>query len=77
MSVAVLKLEDETLVAFNLNMVSRMDMNKDEFYFIHEGVLYTTSDNKGSSRRLRLHPSTLEEGNIYSPKAMFDKFCNL
>lgn len=74
MSVAVLKLEDETLIAFNLALVSRMILDKDGLWFDIEGISYSTYE--GSSRRLRLHLSTLEEGNIYNPKAMFDKFCN-
>ena len=74
MSVAVLKLEDETLVAFNLALVSKMILDKDGLWFEIEGIAYSTYE--GSSRRLRLHPSTTEEGNIYNPKTMFEKFCN-
>jgi len=78
MCVAILKLEDETLIAFNLNMVSRVDMNKGEMYFIHDGVMYTTSDSRGSARRLKLHPSVCGKDGVmlYSAEAMFEKFCN-
>ena len=78
MSVAVLELEDETLVAFNLNMVSMMDYKDNEISFEHDGYIYSTNPECDSQyRRLKLHPDTLEKGNIYSAESMFDKFCNL
>ena len=76
MSVAVLKLEDEALVAFNLALVSKMILDKDGLWFEIEGIAYSTYE--GSSRRLRLHPSVCGTDGVmlYSAEAMFEKFCN-
>ena len=76
MSIAVLKLEDETIVAFNLALVSRMILDKDGLWFDIEGIFYSTYED--SSRRLKLHPSVCGKGAVeYSAEAMFNKFCNL
>ena len=82
MSVAVLKLEDGSFIAFNLNMVSMMDCDEKGVTFIHEGVVFSTHPEcKLQHRRLKLHISTKEspEGNYkaFGIKAMFEKFCNL
>lgn len=76
MSVALLKLEDETLIAFNLALVSRMILDKDGLWFDIEGISYSTYE--GSSRRLRLHPSVCGGNRVmlHSAEAMFEKFCN-
>ena len=78
MSVAVLKLENETLVAFNLDLISRMILDKDGLWFDIEGISYSTYE--GSSRRLKLHPSVKckkGESKPFSAEAMFNLFSNL
>ena len=78
MSVAVLKLEDETLVAFNLTLISLMMLEPEGLWFKHDGQVYASYHVEGS-RRLYLHPSVCGKDDVmlHSAEAMFDKFCNL
>ena len=78
MSVAVLKLEDETLVAFNLNNVTKMRLDKDGLWFAHDDVCFATWDND-IDIHLKLHPSVCGKDGVmlHSAEAMFEKFCNL
>jgi hypothetical protein len=55
MSVSILILEESKL-AFNLNHVTKMELDKDGLYFIHDGIQYATYA-FGNARRLRIHPS--------------------
>lgn len=81
MSVAVLKLEDETLVAFNLNMISKMLVGEAGLFFIHDGISYTTAHNSFGEKYqvLKLHPSVCGKDGVmlHSAEAMFEKFCNI
>lgn len=78
MSVAVLKLENETLIAFNLNMISRMNYDEKGITFVHDGNVYATYFLEGA-RILHLHSSVCSQDGVmlYSAEAMFEKFCNL
>jgi hypothetical protein len=83
MSVAVLKLEDKSLVAFNLNNVTKMYLAKEGLYFeCINGTSYRTYVDVGTTRILKLDPSTkgsTPSGDYkpYSAEHMFEKFCNL
>lgn len=77
MSVAVLKLENETLVAYNLTLISSMELNSKGLVFNFDGKVYATYFLEGS-RRLHLHSSVCSQDGVmlYSAEAMFEKFCN-
>ena len=70
MSVAVLNLED-SLMAINLNHVSRMILDSDGLWFELDGVSYATY--QGQCRTLYLHSETGQQSAV----DMWNKFINM